>query len=315
MKLNYLINLRLIAHVLLARFEKEKINSGIPEDSVPRLVLWAGRTKVGVERVLDSLETKPLDAEFIALLHGIQKHDQSGFLYRGYSILDKNDANNNVTAKCKSRMIEHFDAAKRPIVWVFTGMGSQWTGMATSLMQIGLFSDTIHKCHEILKPYGIDLISIVTSTDETTFDNIVNSFVGIAAMQIALVNILKALEVPFDYCIGHSVGELGCAYADGSLTAEQMLLAAYERGVVSVETKCTFGSMAAVGLSYEQIKDMVPQGIEVACHNSNNSATISGPKEDVTKFVDELKSKKVFAKEVACSNIPYHSKYIAEMGQ
>lgn len=63
--------------------------------------------------------------------------------------------------------------------------------------------------------------------DETTFDNIVNSFVGIAAIQIGIVNILRVLEVPFDYCIGHSVGELGCAYADGTLTAEQMLLAAY----------------------------------------------------------------------------------------
>lgn len=67
-----------------------------------------------------------------------------------------------------------------------------------------------------------------------------------------------------------------------------------------METKCVFGSMAAVGLSYEQIKDMIPEGIEVACHNSSNSATISGPKEDVAKFVSELKSKKIFAKEVAC---------------
>lgn len=107
---------------------------------------------------------------------------------------------------------------------------------------------------------------------------------------------------------------LGCAYADGSLTAEQMLLAAYARGLVSMETKCVLGSMAAVGLSYEEIKDMVPDGIEVACHNSSNSATISGPKEDIAKFVGELKAKSIFAKEVACSNIPYHSKYIAEMG-
>lgn len=298
----------------MARFEKEKINFGIPNDSVPRLVLWAGRTKEAVERVFDSLETKPLDAEFVGLLHNIQKYEQSGFLYRGYSILEKNDGNNNITAKCRSRMIEHFDSPKRPIVWLFTGMGSQWTGMATSLMQIDLFRESIQQCHEILKPYGIDLISIVTSTDEKTFDNIVNSFVGIAAIQIAIVNILRALEVPFDYCIGHSVGELGCAYADGSLTQQQMLLAAYERGVVSVETKCTFGSMAAVGLSYEQIKGMLPESIEVACHNSNNSATISGPQGDVSKFVEDLKSKDIFAKEVACSNIPYHSKYIAEMG-
>lgn len=302
--------------MLLARFEKDKINSGLPNDSVPRLVMWSGRTQVAVEKMFDSLETKPLDAEFVALLHNTQKYNQTGFLYRGYSILEKNDENNNSTAKCLGRMIERFDADKaKPLIWIFTGMGSQWNGMATSLMQIDMFRDTIKKCHEILKPRGIDLISIVTSTDESTFDNIVHSFVGIAAIQIAIVNILKALEVPMDYCIGHSVGELGCAYADNTVTAEQMLLAAYERGIASIETKVTYGSMAAVGLSYSEVKDMIPETIAVACHNSPNSSTISGPKEDVTKFVNELKSKKIFAKEVACSNIPYHSKVIQFINQ
>ncbi|XP_031637736.1 fatty acid synthase-like, partial [Contarinia nasturtii] len=302
------------AHVLLGRFEKEKVNCGIPSDSCPRLVLWAGRTKEGVEKIFNTLETKPLDAEFISLLHNIQKYEQSGFLYRGYTILEKNDVNNNNTAICKNRVIDHFDAIKRPVVWMFTGMGSQWTGMATSMMKIDVYRETIYKCHEILKPYGLDLISIVTSTDNTTFDNIKNSFVGIAAIQIAIVNILKTLQIPFDYCIGHSVGELGCGFADGSITAEQMLRAAYSRGVVSLETKVICGSMAAVGLSYEEVKDMLPEGIEVACHNSCNSATLSGPKEDVTKFVGELVKKGIFAREVPCSNIPYHSSYISQMG-
>lgn len=286
----------------------------MPNDSVPRLVLWAGRTKEGVEKVFDTLETKPLDAELIALLHNIQKYEQPGLLYRGYSILEKTDANNNFIAKCRSRMIEHFDTAKRPVIWVFSGMGSQWTGMGTSMMQIDIYRQTMYECHEILKPFGLDLLSIVTSTDETTFDNILNSFVGITATQIAIVNTLRMLEIPLDFCIGHSVGELGCAYADGTTTIEQTLLGAYERGMVSLETPCTFGAMAAVGLSYEEIKGMLPESIDVACHNSCNSSTISGPKDDVTKFVAELKEKGVFAKEVACSNIPYHSKYVAAMG-
>lgn len=93
-----------------------------------------------------------------------------------------------------------------------------------------------------------------------------------------------------------------------------MLLAAFSRGLVSVETKCADGSMAAIGLSHDKVKDMLPEGIEVACRNSCNSATISGPKQTVSKFVEQLKEKGIFAKEVACSNIPYHSKYIAAMG-
>lgn len=47
--------------------------------------------------------------------------------------------------------------------------------------------------------------------------------------------------------VGHSVGELGCAYADGSLTAEQTVLSAYWRGRAVQEASLPAGAMAAVG--------------------------------------------------------------------
>lgn len=49
------------------------------------------------------------------------------------------------------------------------------------------------------------------------------------------------------------MGELGCAYADGCFTAEEMILAANSRGQVSVESDFIYGSMAAVGLGYQQV--------------------------------------------------------------
>ena len=91
-----------------------------------------------------------------------------------------------------------------------------------------------------------------------------------------------------DNIIGHSVGELGCAYADGCFTAEQMILAAHARGLASNETKIIYGSMAAVGLGYEDIKDICPPDIEVACHNTSDSSTISGPAESMKEFVAQL---------------------------
>lgn len=44
------------------------------------------------------------------------------------------------------------------------------------------------------------------------------------------------------------------------------------------------------------------------------SGTISGPEEEVSAFVNFLKRQGTFAKEVASSNIAYHSRYIADMG-
>lgn len=55
------------------------------------------------------------------------------------------------------------------------------------------------------------------------------------------------------------MGELGCAYADGCLTAEEMILSAYYRGLVSLKTEFIYGSMAAVGMGYEQVMSFSPK--------------------------------------------------------
>lgn len=124
------------------------------------------------------------------------------------------------------------------------------------------------------------------------------------------MDILKALDIVPDGIVGHSVGELGCAYADGCFTAEQMILASHARGRASIETELIDGSMAAVGLGYNAIKDRLPNDIEVACHNASDSSTLSGPTASVNSFVEQLKSEGVFAKVVNVSNIAYHSQYI-----
>ena len=300
------------AHSLLRGNEKEKTNHGIPEDGLPRLAIWSGRTEEAVRVILDSVTKKQLDAEYIALLHSIQITSNSANTYRGYGIYSQNGSLEN--ANCVGQHIQHFDGVKRPIVWVYSGMGSQWSGMGADLMKIPIFAESIEKCHNLLLPKGLNLKEIITSTDPKMFDSILHSFVGIAAIQIGLTDILKSLGLVPDHIIGHSVGELGCAYADGCLTAEEMILSSYSRGMVSIETKVVFGSMAAVGVGYKKLRAMVPEGIEIACHNSADSCTISGPAEKVATFVDELKKQNYFAKEVQCSNIPYHSGYIAEMG-
>ena len=298
-------------HSLLKVYDKEKINFGIPEDNIPRLVNWASRTEEGVDTVFDFLDKKILDGELIGLIHNIQSDSVPSLMFRG-SGLFKKDLNGN--AECISRSVERYNGIRRQIVWVFSGMGSQWTGMGRDLMNIPIFNESIQRCQKALLPKGLNLIEIITSTDVTIFENILHSFVGIAAIQIGLVDVLRSLDLQPDYIIGHSVGELACGYADGGFTPEQMILCAYSRGRVSLESEKIKGSMAAIGIGYKDLIKILPDTIQVACHNSFESSTISGPAEEITKFVAELKEKKIFAKEVPCSNIPYHSRYISHLG-
>ncbi|CAH2007391.1 unnamed protein product [Acanthoscelides obtectus] len=284
-------------HLLLRANPKEKVQLPI---TLPPLLAVSTRTEDGVVKILELLKTKPRDPEYYRLIHEVFSKPIPGHLYRGYVTLGEEIKQESV----------YYEGKQRPVWFVYSGMGSQWNGMASDLMQLPIFADSINKSAAILKKKGVDLIKIITSEDKTIFDNILHCFVGIAAIQIALTDVIKALGIVPDGIIGHSVGELGCAYADGCMTAEQMILSAYCRGKASLDASLIPGMMAAVGLGYNQIKDKLPPTVEVACHNSGDSCTLSGPKEDLEKFVAQLTGQGIFARLVNVAGIAYHSQYI-----
>ncbi|XP_075983655.1 fatty acid synthase-like [Anticarsia gemmatalis] len=297
-------------HVLLHGQQKPKDLSQY-KSAIPHLVTISGRQESAVEKIFEDLKSRPIDEEELALLHNIHSTNVSGHLGRGYIILDR-DENNQTVSLCEKAV--YFDDARRPLWFVYSGMGSQWAGMGAQLMRIPIFAAAIERCRKVLEPRGLDIVHIITAPDNKIFDNILHSFVGIAAIQIGLTDILRELGLVPDGIIGHSVGELGCAYADGCLSAEEMILAAYSRGRVSLETELIRGSMAAVGLGYQQIAPLCPPEVDVACRNGPESSTISGPADVMREFVAQLTAKGIFAKEVPCSNIAYHSRYIANAG-
>lgn len=296
------------SHIILKQNKKSRVKiyekGEMFEDGLPRIIFVSGRNEEGVIQFLERIKNCRIDEEFVALLQSVFYKSMNAHYFRSFTIIpDTNEGS--------QEEISYLPAVvKRPIWFIFSGMGSQWNGMGKQLLKIPIFAESVRKCAAILKPKGVDLIDILTNEDPKLFDNILNSFVGIAAIQIGLFDVLKSIDVVPDGIIGHSVGELGCAYADGCFTAEQMILAAHARGRASIETKLIDGSMAAIGLGYNDIKDRLPHDIEVACHNASDSSTLSGPTVSVTNFVEQLKSEGVFAKLVNVSNIAYHSQYI-----
>lgn len=64
-------------------------------------------------------------------------------------------------------------------------MGSQWQGMGRQLMQIDAFKQSILESDAVLKSKEIDLFKMIMDTDnETTFESVTNSFVGIVAIEV-----------------------------------------------------------------------------------------------------------------------------------
>ncbi|XP_011499008.1 PREDICTED: fatty acid synthase [Ceratosolen solmsi marchali] len=293
------------AHVVLRSNPKPKV-SPMLDVGVPKIVAVSGRTEEAVASLLDEVKRHEKDDEFISLLHSIHALNIPGHPYRGYHILSETE---------EREIAHHNTGEQRPVWYIFSGMGSQWPGMGKELLVIPTFAESMRRCAGALKPCGVDLMSLILNGNDETFGDVLNSFVTIAAIQVALVDMLTMLGVHPDGIIGHSVGEVGCAYADGTFTAEQAVLAAYWRGKSIKESQLPDNmGMAAVGLSWAEAKKRCPPDVFPACHNSTDSVTISGPRPSLDTFIAELKAEGIFAKAVHSSGVAFHSKYIASAG-
>lgn len=63
-------------------------------------------------------------------------------------------------------------------------MGTQWHGMGRKMMVLDVFRDSIKRSTEILSKYDINLYDLIMNGDESTFEQTIPSFIGIASIQV-----------------------------------------------------------------------------------------------------------------------------------
>uniref|UniRef100_A0A8C0FUG6 Fatty acid synthase n=1 Tax=Bubo bubo TaxID=30461 RepID=A0A8C0FUG6_BUBBB len=290
------------AHVILRPNENKR--QPLETCNMPRLVQVCGRTQEAVELLIQESRKHGECSPFVSLLSDISAVPVTSMPYRGYTL---------VGTESDIKEVQQVQASDRPLWYICSGMGTQWKGMGLSLMKLDLFRRSILRSDEALKDTGLKVSDLLLQADENTFDDTVHAFVGLAAIQIAQIDMLKAAGLQPDGILGHSVGELACGYADNSLSHEEAILAAYWRGRCVKEAKLPAGGMAAVGLTWEECKQHCPPNVVPACHNSEDTVTISGPLDSVNEFVAKLKKDGVFAKEVRSAGVAFHSYYMASI--
>ncbi|XP_040922555.1 fatty acid synthase-like [Toxotes jaculatrix] len=290
-------------HVILRPNEKPA-DVTMPPRTIPRVLQACGRTEAAVNSMLQNGREHSADDSFLSLLNEISGVPPASMPYRGYTLID---SQSDVTE------VQQVQTSTRPLWFICSGMGTQWAGMGRSLMQLPDFRESILRSDVALKDTGLVVSRLLMEADDTTFEDTVHAFVGLAAIQIAQIDLLTKMGLQPDGIIGHSVGELACGYADGSLSHTEAILAAYWRGRCIKEANLPPGGMAAVGLTWEECTAQCPQGVVPACHNAEDTVTISGPQEAISKFVSELKEQGVFAKEVRSAGVAFHSYYMASI--
>ncbi|MGW4092492.1 type I polyketide synthase [Nocardia sp. NPDC004750] len=196
-------------------------------------------------------------------------------------------------------------------VFVFSGMGPQWWGMARELLgSRGVFADTAEAVdaefrsiagwsiiEELLRP---EQESRVTSTEVAQPANFL--------VQVALVRELAEYGIRPAAVVGHSVGEVAAAYVSGMLSLGDAVRVAHHRARLQATTAGS-GGMLAVGMSPERARELVGDDhrVDVAAINSASSLTLSGDVDRLDKIAEKLTEDGVFARRLRVE-VPYHSR-------
>ncbi|KAI0476063.1 hypothetical protein GGR56DRAFT_674565 [Xylariaceae sp. FL0804] len=215
------------------------------------------------------------------------------------------------------------------ILGLFTGQGAQWTGMGRELYagsdRFRRAVDDMQRSLDALPVVGGErptwtlVDQLMAPADASRVGEAVVAQPLCTALQIALVDVLRAAGVEFAAVVGHSSGEIAAAYVAGYLTAADAIRVAYYRGLHSHLARGPGGSrgkMMAVGMSLGQATAFcseVGPRLVVAASNSHTSCTLAGDADVVDDALVRLRENNTFAR-VLQVDTAYHSHHMTPCG-
>ncbi len=212
------------------------------------------------------------------------------------------------------------------LLGIFTGQGAQWPSMGAQLLATSkVASATLETLQDALDSLPSEHAPAWSLGEELSKDKS-SSRVGEAAfsqplctaIQILLVDHLRAANVQFAAVVGHSSGEIAAAYAAGYLSARDAIRIAYYRGfflhLARGPKGSSGGAMLAVGTTYDDAQalcglDEYVGRVVVAASNSPDSQTLSGDLEAVEEVKFILEDENKFARLLKVDKA-YHSHHM-----
>jgi acyl transferase domain-containing protein/acyl-CoA synthetase (AMP-forming)/AMP-acid ligase II/acyl carrier protein len=183
----------------------------------------------------------------------------------------------------------HATAPATGVVLVFPGHGSQWAGMAASLLdESPVFADWIDRCEQALAPHvdwslrevlrqgpaapSVDRVDVVQPV--------------LFAVTVSLAQLWRACGIRPGAVVGHSLGEIAAACVAGALTLDDAAALIANRGRV-VLPLAGRGGMVSLWCSRTDAAGVIaPWGarLAVATANGPTATTVSGD----TAAIEEL---------------------------
>lgn len=267
-----------------------------------RLLVLSARTDSALERATSNLSeylnrNREANLADVAFTLQVGRRD---FDHRRIAVcLDANDARETLRALDPQRVLTTVhDSSDRPVVFMFTGQGSQYVNMGLEVYQVEPeFRKQVDICSELLRPkLGVDLRKVIYPAEAEAEDaaRLLNqTFITQAAMFVidyALARLWMAWGLQPRAMIGHSVGEYVAACLAGVLTLEDALQLVAARGRLMQDLPT--GAMLAVQMPESDVRALInekpSETVSLAAINGPSSCVVSGPSDAIEEFENIL---------------------------
>ncbi|EME52540.1 putative iterative type I polyketide synthase [Amycolatopsis decaplanina DSM 44594] len=257
-------------------------------------------SKQGDEISLDSLaHTLALRRSHLGHRAAVTASDRSELIGRLYELVQDESADHVVTG---SPLPER----ETGLVWVFSGHGSQWTGMGRELLATSpVFAAVLDE----LAPVFANEIGFTPRQvlEDGALDDVCRIQSMIFAMQVGLAAVWRDRGLVPAAVIGHSVGEIAAAVCAGALDLEAGAKLSCRRSRV-LRREAGKGAMAMVGLPFAEVERRLAgrPGIVAGIQSSPVSTVVSGEPAAVEAAIREFQAAGLVVRRVA-SDVAFHS--------
>ncbi|KAK0703447.1 hypothetical protein B0T26DRAFT_658569 [Lasiosphaeria miniovina] len=294
--------------------------------TIPHLFVISAQHREGLSTITSShlsyIENHATDPDFFRdysyTMYARRSHLQYKSLIVAKSVAELTQ---KMAAIDQSKIIRSDSRQQFKPALVFCGQGAQWSRMGMELMAFDVFRESIEAADEYLRGIdsGFGLVAKLGKCKESAEINLPEvAQSGTTALQIALVDLLRACQIKPVAVVGHSSGEIAAAYAAGFLSREDAWKLAFHRGKCAAALKHLRGRMLAVALSESVVGEYIglarPRSVAVACVNSPQLVTLSGDEDSILTIKAELDRKGIFNVLVA-TETAYHSHHMKLVSQ
>jgi acyl transferase domain-containing protein/acyl carrier protein len=293
-----------------------------------QLVLLSAKTQTALQRMRENLsryfrnnpDVSPADAAYTLAV------GRKAFQYRTMILCQQaGELVENIVAPASvSWQSFSLQEEERPVVFMFSGQGSQYVDMALELYQTEpFFREEMDRCFTLLKSQtdvnireilypGINAQGSVNSGEPGNKSRRILEYpttppaqqpganpgkinqthitqLLIFILEYALAKLLMKWGIKPYALIGHSIGEYTAACLAGVFSLEEALSLVFTRGKLMKQMPS--GAMLSVPLSQSQLTPLLDGTAALAAVNSSSLCVVSGTFEAIEKFEQKLKEK------------------------